>query len=64
MKSREDEEFEFLEQRINRDFNKIFKAEDKPVAWRKQVNGVWHYFDKSSPFPIDDLEPLYLRSGK
>ena len=31
----------------------------KPVAWRKKVNGVWHYFDESTPFPFDDCEPLY-----
>lgn len=31
----------------------------KPVAWRKKVNGVWHYFDESTPFPCDDCEPLY-----
>jgi hypothetical protein len=30
-----------------------------PVAWRKKVNGVWHYFDESTPFPFDDCEPLY-----
>ena len=64
MKYSEDFEFEQLEKRINRDFSKIFKTEDKPVAWRKNVGGTWHYFDKSSPFPIDDCEPLYLRSEK
>ena len=31
----------------------------KPVAWRKKVSGVWHYFDESTPFPFDDCEPLY-----
>ena len=31
----------------------------KPAAWRKKVNGVWHYFDESTPFPCDDCEPLY-----
>ena len=31
----------------------------EPVAWRKKVNGVWHYFDESTPFPFDDCEPLY-----
>lgn len=30
-----------------------------PVAWRKKANGVWHYFDESTPFPFDDCEPLY-----
>ena len=79
----EDEEFELLERRMKRDFERVFgkqQALDKkadnarelglnyepnqPVAWRKNVGGTWHYFDKSSPFPIDDLEPLYLRSEK
>ena len=67
MKSREDEEFEFLEQRIaklSRTIQDTKQLMDEAVAWRKNVNGVWHYFDKSSPFPIDDLEPLYLRSEK
>ena len=31
----------------------------KPVAWRKKVSGIWHYFDESTPFPFDDCEPLY-----
>jgi len=34
----------------------------KPVAWRKKVNGVWHYFDESTPFPFDDCEPLYEKN--
>jgi hypothetical protein len=33
-----------------------------PVAWRKKVNGVWHYFDESTPFPFDDCEPLYEKN--
>ena len=33
-----------------------------PVAWRKKANGVWHYFDKSTPFPFDDCEPLYEKN--
>jgi hypothetical protein len=34
----------------------------KPVAWRKKANGVWHYFDESTPFPFDDCEPLYEKN--
>ena len=37
----------------------LAQPEQKPVAWRKKVNGVWHYFDESTPFPFDDCEPLY-----
>ena len=33
-----------------------------PVAWRKKVSGVWHYFDESTPFPFDDCEPLYEKN--
>jgi hypothetical protein len=33
-----------------------------PVAWRKKINGVWHYFDESTPFPFDDCEPLYEKN--
>jgi hypothetical protein len=33
-----------------------------PVAWRKKANGIWHYFDKSTPFPFDDCEPLYEKN--
>ena len=67
MKSREDEEFEFLEQRIarlSRTIQDTKQLMNQAVAWRKNVNGTWHYFDKSSPFPLDDCEPLYLRSEK
>ena len=35
------------------------EPKQEPVAWRKKVNGVWHYFDKSTPFPCDDCEPLH-----
>ena len=37
----------------------LAQPEQEPVAWRKKVNGVWHYFDESTPFPFDDCEPLY-----
>ena len=37
----------------------LAQPEQKPIAWRKKVNGVWHYFDESTPFPFDDCEPLY-----
>ena len=37
----------------------LAQPEQEPVAWRKKVNGVWHYFDESTPFPCDDCEPLY-----
>jgi hypothetical protein len=37
---------------------------DPPVAWRKKVGNTWHYFDASTPFNTDDLEPLFLRSEK
>ena len=37
----------------------LAQPEQTPVAWRKKVNGVWHYFDDSTPFPFDDCEPLY-----
>lgn len=37
-------------------------VKQKPVAWRKKVNGVWHYFDESTPFPFDDCEPLYEKN--
>lgn len=30
----------------------------KPVAWRKMINGKWHYIDSSDPFPTQDWEPL------
>jgi hypothetical protein len=63
----EDEEFELLERRIARLSQSIKETKqliDKPVAWRKHVNGIWHYFDESSPFPPDGCEELYLRSDK
>ena len=68
MKDAFDEEWDFLERKL-KNLTKLTEevkalAERPPVAWRKNVNGVWHYFDDSSPFPIDDLEPLYLRSEK
>jgi len=37
-------------------------VKQKPVAWRKKVNGIWHYFDESTPFPFDDCEPLYEKN--
>jgi hypothetical protein len=37
-------------------------VKQKPVAWRKKVSGVWHYFDESTPFPFDDCEPLYEKN--
>ena len=37
----------------------LAQPEQKPVAWRKKANGIWHYFDESTPFPFDDCEPLY-----
>ena len=37
----------------------LAQPEQEPVAWRKKVSGVWHYFDESTPFPFDDCEPLY-----
>jgi hypothetical protein len=40
----------------------LAKPEPTPVAWRKKVNGVWHYFDESTPFPFDDCEPLYEKN--
>jgi hypothetical protein len=41
---------------------KLLAIEQEPVAWRKKVNGVWHYFDESTPFPFDDCEPLYEKN--
>jgi len=38
------------------------KEKQKPVAWRKKANGIWHYFDESTPFPFDDCEPLYEKN--
>jgi len=65
MKDAFDEEWDFLERKL-KNLTKLAEevktlAERPPVAWRKNVNGVWHYFDKSSPFPIDDLEPLFTK---
>ena len=63
----EDEEFELLERRIARLSQSIKETKqliDKPVAWRKKVGNTWHYFDASTPFNTDDLEPLFLRSEK
>lgn len=37
-------------------------VKQKPVAWRKKVSGVWHYFDELTPFPFDDCEPLYEKN--
>jgi hypothetical protein len=37
----------------------LVQPEQEPVAWRKKMSGVWHYFDESTPFPFDDCEPLY-----
>ena len=37
----------------------LAQPEQEPVAWRKKISGVWHYFDDSTPFPFDDCEPLY-----
>lgn len=42
---------------------KLKKLND-PVAWRKKVGNTWHYFDASTPFNLDDCEPLYLRPTK
>ncbi len=41
---------------------KLLAIEPEPVAWRKKVSGVWHYFDESTPFPFDDCEPLYEKN--
>lgn len=32
----------------------------KPVAWRRQVNGIWFYLDGDDPFPVDGYEPLFV----
>ena len=40
----------------------LAQPEQEPVAWRKKANGVWHYFDESTPFPFDDCEPLYEKN--
>ena len=65
MKDAFDEEWDLLERKLKRvaELTEEVKdlAERPPVAWRKNVNGVWHYFDQSSPFPIDDCEPLYTK---
>lgn len=40
----------------------LAQPEQTPVAWRKKVNGIWHYFDESTPFPFDDCESLYEKN--
>jgi hypothetical protein len=40
----------------------LAQPEQTPAAWRKKINGVWHYFDESTPFPFDDCEPLYEKN--
>ncbi len=36
----------------------------KPVAWRHNHFGTWHYMGENDPFPPDGWEPLYLRSSE
>ncbi len=72
MMNNEDEEAAWLEleRKLKKidllvgDLRQIAGTEPQPVAWRKNVNGIWHYFDKSTPFNTDDLEPLFLRNSK
>jgi hypothetical protein len=71
MMNNEDEEAAWLElerrlKRIDTAIAEVSKEAlvERPVAWRKKVGNIWHYFDESSPFNLDDCEPLYLRPTK
>jgi hypothetical protein len=58
----EDDEWDFIEKIIEmKHAKRPLPEEPKPAAWRRKVGHQWHYFDESSSFPLDDLEPLYTK---